>query len=112
VTARITRLVALSLPVLFVCVLASTGGWRVHDGRVERVGTVSTTTAAPVVAPARSAAPADELTLVQHLSPSVPWPAWAGLIVLCLLPGVASVAAWSGARRGRDTTFFATGGST
>src|SRR5215216_5379894 len=88
VTSRITRLVALSLPVLLACVLASTGGWRIHDGHVERVGQVSTSAVAPVVAADPSTAPGDEVTLFSHLSPSVPWPAWAGLIVLCLLPGV------------------------
>jgi hypothetical protein len=117
VTSRIFRIVALSLPVLLVCVLASTGGWRVHHGRVERV-TQASTSAAPVVSnqPAwqqsqASPAPVDQMTFVRHLSPSVPLPAWAGLIVLCLLPAVASLLAWSGARRGRDATFSVPGGS-
>jgi hypothetical protein len=110
--SRLLRIVALSLPVLLLCVLAATGGWQLHDGRVERVSHASTTAAAPVVQTRSSPAPADEVTFVHHLSPSVPWPAWAGLIVLCMLPAMASVLAWSGARRGRDTTFSAPGGST
>jgi hypothetical protein len=113
VTARIARLVALSLPVLLVCVLASTGGWRVHDGRVERVGPVSASMPAPPVVSPRVAPRTDEVTFVDHLSPSVPWEAWAGLVVLCLLPGAASLVAWSGGRRRRDDTAFClTGGST
>jgi hypothetical protein len=109
VTPRTARIVALSLPVLLVCVLASTGGWRIHGGRVERIGHVSAAAPAPVAAPAPSTAPVDEAGLVRHLSPSVPWPAWAGLIVLCLLPAVGAVLAWSGTRRQRPSPAFAAG---
>jgi hypothetical protein len=110
VTSRIARIVALSIPLLLVCVLASTGGWRIHDGRIERVGHVSTVAAAPVT-PRETPAPADPGTFVHHLSPSVPWPAGAALIVLCILPAMASTLAWSGARRRRDSSPFAAGGS-
>ena len=109
-TSRIARIVALSIPLLLVCVLASTGGWRIHDGRLERVGRVSTASVAPVVA-RENPAPTDPATFVQHLSPSVPWPAGAALIVLCILPAMASTLAWSGARRRRDSSPFAAGGS-
>jgi hypothetical protein len=108
---RISRILALSLPVLLVCVLALAGGWRVHDGRVERVSHDATSAAAPIGEPHPGAAPTDQVTFVHHLSPSIPWPAWAGLIVLCLLPAVASMLAWSGSRRGRDSTFSTSGGS-
>jgi hypothetical protein len=107
VLARTVRLVALALPVLLAVVLVSTGGWRVHHGQVERVGQ-SATSAAPALVPTGStAAPIDQMTLVHHLSPSVPWPVWAGLIVLCLLPAVASMLAWSGSRRGSKKLFAA-----
>jgi hypothetical protein len=99
--------VALSLPVLLACVLASTGGWRIHDGRVERVGHSSSAAATSVAAPP-SPAPVDGSHLVHSLSPSVPWPAWAGLIVLCLLPAAGAMTAWSGTRRRRDAPAFAT----
>jgi hypothetical protein len=111
VLSRIARLVALSLPVLLVCVLVSAGGWRIHDGRVERVSHTTPVVAAPASAPASSGLPGDEASFVHQLSPSVPWPAWAGLIVLCLLPAVGSMAAWSTARRSRDGTFSAAGGA-
>jgi hypothetical protein len=112
VTSRIARLVALSLPVLLVCVLASTGGWRLHDGRVERVDKFSASAPPPLVVPPPSAPRRDEVTFVHHLSPSVPWEGWAGLVLLCLLPCVASVVAWSGGRRRRDTAFGLTVGPT
>jgi drug/metabolite transporter (DMT)-like permease len=111
VTSRIARTAALSLPVLLFCVLAFSGGWRIHDGRVERVGPASTTAAAPVVASPPTSVSTDQVTIVRHLSTSVPWPAWASLILLCLLPAVASMLAWSGSRRGRDTAFSVPGGS-
>jgi hypothetical protein len=111
VTSRIARTVALSLPVLLCCVLAAAGGWRIHDGRVERVDHSTSTMAAPVTTPQPTSVPTDQVTIVRHLSPSVPWPAWAGLILLCLLPAVASMLAWSGSRRGRETAFSVSGGS-
>jgi hypothetical protein len=103
VTSRNVRIVAVALPALLVCVLVVSGGWRIHGGLVERVGHV----------PAGASTPAtDETSFVRHLSPSVPWPAWAGLVVLCLLPAVASMTAWSGARRARDSgSFVVQGGS-
>ncbi len=110
-TSRVARTVALSLPVLLFCVLAIGGGWRIHDGRVERVGHASATAAAPAVASQPTSVTPDQATIIRHLSPSVPWPAWAGLILLCLLPAVASTLAWSGSRRGRDTAFSVSGGS-
>jgi hypothetical protein len=72
---RIARIVALALPVLLVCVLATTGGWRIHDGRVERVGQAATSTRARLAAPAASPGATDEVTFVRHLSFSVPWQA-------------------------------------
>ena len=107
-TSRIARIMALSLPVLLICVLASTGGWRIHDGRVERVGHASAAAPAPQAVRA-SPAPVDGAHLVHSLSPSVPWPAWAGLIVLCLLPAAGAMTAWSGTRRRRDAPAFTTG---
>ena len=101
---RIARLVALSLPVLLACVLVFAGGWRVHDGRVERVSSTTAPVAAPTVSHP-SGDPTDQMTFVHHLSPSIPWPAWLGLIVLCFLPAVASMVAWSDARRTRGSTF-------
>ena len=98
-TSRIARTTALLLPVLLVGVLASTGGWRIHDGRVERVAHVAAATATPVPAAAPASAPVGGAALARDLSPSVPWPAWAGLILLCLLPAMASMRAWSGTRR-------------
>lgn len=109
--SRFSRILALALPVMLVCVLAFAGGWRVHDGRVERVSHDATTAAAPIVESHPSAAPADQMTFVHHLSPSIPWPAWAGLIVLCMLPAVASMLSWSGSRRGRDQAFSTSGSS-
>jgi hypothetical protein len=103
VLSRTVRLVALSLPVLLACVLAVAGGWRIHDGQVERVSHETTTAAPPVVPTPSSGVPTDQVTLVHHLSPSVPWPVWLGLIVLCLLPAVASMLAWSGSRRDRPS---------
>jgi len=114
VTSRIIRIVALAIPFLLVCVLAATGGWRIHDGRVERVSQDPTSSAAPVVTArpdGHSPGTIDEVTFVHHLSPSIPWPAWAGLVVLCVLPAIASLLAWSGSRRGRDSAFSASGGA-
>jgi hypothetical protein len=104
VLSRTVRLVALALPILLAVVLVSTGGWRVHHGQVERVSQ-SATSAAPALVPTGSAAPTDQMTLVHRLSPSVPWPVWASLILLCLLPAVASMLAWSGSRRGSRKLF-------
>ncbi len=110
--SRIARITALALPVLLVSILLTSGGWRVHDGRVERVGHAATAVpAAPVPAPLPSSGVTDPAALARHLSPSVPWPVWAGLIVLCLLPAVGSLAAWSGARRRRDSAYASTGGA-
>jgi hypothetical protein len=111
VVSRIARIVALALPVLLVCILVTSGGWRVHDGRVERVGHVTTAAPPPASAAVPDGGPIDGSTFAHHLSPSVPWPAWVGLIVLCLLPAVGSMAAWSGARRRRDSAYAATGGA-
>jgi hypothetical protein len=116
VTSRNVRIVAVALPALLVCVLVVSGGWRIHGGLVERVGHVPAGASTPAVPGAASpvvATPAtDETSFVRHLSPSVPWPAWAGLVVLCLLPAVASMTAWSGARRARDSgSFVVQGGS-
>jgi hypothetical protein len=102
VLSRSARLAALALPLLLACVLIVAGDWRIHDGRVERMGSSPAPVAAPAL-PQHGAA--DQVTLVHQLSPSVPWPAWAGLVVLCLLPAVASLVAWSGARRGRESAF-------
>jgi hypothetical protein len=107
--SRIARILALSLPVLLVCVLVLAGGWRLRDGRVERVSHDATRAAGPIADSHPSTAPVDQVTFVHHLSPSIPWPAWAGLIVLCLLPAVASMLAWSGSRRGRDSAFSTSG---
>jgi hypothetical protein len=93
------------------CILVSTRGWQIHDGRIERVHQAESTVAAPVMTPDHPAAPDVEATFVHHLSPSVPWPAWAGLIVLCILPAVGSVLSWSGSRRGREVTSSTSGGS-
>ncbi len=111
---RTARIVALALPVLLLCLLVVAGGWRFHDGRVERVGHDSTAVAAPVASPqpASTAPPAEQVTFIRHLTPSVPWPACAGLVALCVLPAVASMMAWSGARRSRDAAFSVSGGST
>jgi hypothetical protein len=92
-------------------VLAFAGGWRIHDGRVERVSHDATSAAAPIVQTRSSPAPADQVTFVHHLSPSIPWPAWTGLVLLCLLPAVASMLAWSGSRRGRDSGFSGSEGA-
>jgi len=94
--------VALALPVLLVCVLASTGGWQIRHGRVERVATPPTVSAAPAATTTPQAPPVDQVSFARHLSPSVPWPAWAGLVLLCLLPATASMLAWQGTRRARD----------
>jgi hypothetical protein len=109
--SRIARIAALALPVLLVCVLATTGAWRVHDGRVERVGQATTPAAASLPAPAPAPGSTDQVAFVDHLSFSVPWEAWAGLIVLCILPAVGSLAAWSGTRRRHDSAFVAAGGA-
>jgi hypothetical protein len=108
--SRTARIAALALPVLLVGILVTSGGWRVHDGRVERVGH-TTTAQAPVAGPLPASGPTDAKSFARHLSPSVPWPVWAGLILLCVLPAVGSVAAWSGARRRRDSAYAATGGA-
>jgi hypothetical protein len=99
-------MLALALPALLVCILVSAGGWRIHDGRVERVSHSTASPPVPVVPTTGNVPPNDnEITFVHHLSPSVPWPAWVGLILLCVLPAVASMLAWSAARRSRDATF-------
>jgi hypothetical protein len=103
VLSRLARIVALSLPLLLVAVIVSAGHWRIHDGRVERVIHVADVT--PAAVPAQTAPPVDQTTFLHHLSPSVPWQVWAALVLLCLLPAVASMRAWSGARRARDTAF-------
>jgi drug/metabolite transporter (DMT)-like permease len=103
VLSRTSRPVALALPVLLACILLCAGGWRVHDGRVERVSSTTVPVAAPTVS--QPSGPTDQATFLHHLSPSIPWPAWVGLIVLCLLPAVASMVAWSGARRDRSSAF-------
>jgi hypothetical protein len=115
VSFKTARLAAFVLPVLFVAILLVSGGWRVHHGNVERVSHVSAT-AAPVPSsltsvPQSGTPTTGQLTFVQHLSPSVPWPAWAGLVVLCLLPAVGSVLAWSGSRRGSDAAYSFSGGA-
>ncbi len=111
-STRIARLMALCLPVLLACILVSAGGWRIHDGRVERVSHAApVASAAPVDLPSASGLPGDQASFVHQLSPAVPWPVWVGLIVLCFLPAVASVAAWSGSRRGRTATFSTAGGA-
>ncbi len=104
--SRFARLVALALPVLLACILLTTGGWRVHDGRVERVSTT-----VPVAAPTVSqpSGPTDQTTFLHHLSPSIPWPVWVGLILLCVLPAVASMVAWSGTRRDRSSALSGSG---
>jgi hypothetical protein len=107
VLSRIARLVALALPLLLACVLVVAGDWRIHDGRVERVSQTTVPAAAPVVA--QPTGTADQTTFVHHLSPSIPWPAWVGLVVLCILPAVASLVAWSGSRRGRESVFRSRG---
>jgi hypothetical protein len=104
VLSRIARLVALALPLVLACVLISAGDWHIHDGRVERVSSTVAPVSAPTVSP-ESADPTARTTLIHQLSPSIPWPAWVGLIVLCLLPAVASMVAWSDARRTRGATF-------
>lgn len=106
---KTARLTALALPLLLAGFLAFSGGWRVHDGNVERVSHVSASVAptAPVVP--QSSPLAEQQTFVHHLSPSVPWPAGAGLVVLCLLPAVGSVLAWSGSRRGAQATYSMSG---
>jgi hypothetical protein len=95
--------VALSLPLVLACVIA-VAGLRVHDGRVERSVHVSAAVATPASA---ATSPADGSTVGQvfrqHLTMSVPWPAFAALLVLCMLPAVASLLAWSGSRRGSKT---------
>jgi hypothetical protein len=104
--ARIARLVALSLRVLLVaCSLPQAVG---ASTTVLSRGPVSASMQAPPVVSPRGASRTDEV------SPSVPWEAWAGLVVLSLLPGAASLVAWSGGgRRRRDNTAFClTGGST
>jgi hypothetical protein len=108
VTPRIARIVALSLPLLLVCVLASTGGWRIDGGRVERVGHASAVPAT-VPAPQPGTSSVDEAAFARRLSPSVPWPAWAGLAMLCILPALGSMLAWSGTRRRRDSAPLAAG---
>jgi hypothetical protein len=108
VFSRIVRWVAVSLPVILACVLVSAGGWRIHDGRVERVSNTSASVAAPpVVVPQQSTDPTEQVTFVQHLSPSIPWPVWVALMVLCILPAVASMVAWSGSRPSRSSTYSA-----
>jgi hypothetical protein len=109
--SRFTRILALSLPFAVAAVLACTlGGWRVHDGQIQRVDQVSEPVA-QVPAPTRSqpqpqpqagSGTVTEATFVRQLSPSVPWEVWAGLLLLCVLPAVGSVMAWSGSRRTQD----------
>ncbi len=103
--SRTARLVALALPILLAVVLVSAGGWRVHHGQVERVSQDGNSAAPALVPTGSSAPPTDQMTLVHHLSPSVPWPVWASLVLLCLLPAVASMLAWSGSRRGSRKLF-------
>jgi hypothetical protein len=116
VTPRTYRIVALSLPLLVLVVLVATGGWRIHDARVERVSH-STPAAQPAPASvqpgvtATSVVPqADRSAFVRHLSPSVPWPAWAGLIALCILPAMASMLVRNNGRRRRDAAYSPIGG--
>ena len=111
VFSRIARLVAVSLPVILVGVLVFAGGWRIHDGRVERVSQPSASVAAPVevpvAVPQQTTDPTAQAAFVHHLSPSIPWPVWVALMVLCILPAVASIVAWSSSRPSRDSTFSA-----
>ena len=111
VFSRLARLVGVSLPVILVGVLIFAGGWRIHDGRVERVSQTSASAAAPVevpvVVPQQSTDPTAQVAFVHHLSPSIPWPVWVALMVLCILPAVASIVAWSSSRPSRDSTFSA-----
>jgi hypothetical protein len=111
VFSRLARLVAVSLPVILVGVLVFAGGWRIHDGRVERVSQTSASVAGPVEVPVgvpeQSAEPTTQVAFVHHLSPSIPWPVWVALMVLCILPAVASIVAWSSSRPSRDATYSA-----
>jgi hypothetical protein len=112
VSFKTARLAAFALPALLVAVLVVSGGWRVHDGNVERVSHVSAAAAAVTSVVPQSGTPTPaRLTFVHHLSPSIPWPAWAGLVVLCMLPAVGSMLAWSGSRRGRDAAYSMSGGA-
>ena len=109
--SRIARIVALSLPLLLACALASAGGLRLHDGRVERAAHSSSAAPAPVTAPETDTGSTDQAAFTRQLNPSVPLPAMAALIVLCILPAMATVVAWSGSRRGRESTFSTSGWS-
>jgi hypothetical protein len=113
-TPRTYRIAALSLPLLVLVVLASTGGWRIHDSRVERISHPTVRVAqAPGAAQVRlpvdprgsAVSSGDRSAFVHHLSPSVPWPAWAGLLSLCLLPAAASILVRSDGRRRRDAAY-------
>jgi hypothetical protein len=109
VLSRIARLVAVSLPVVLLGILVFAGGWRIHDGQVERVSQTSASVAAPVevpvVVPEQSTEPTTQVAFVHHLSPSIPWPVWVALMVLCILPAVASIVAWSSSRPSRAATY-------
>ena len=113
VFSRIARLVAVSLPAILVGVLVFAGGWRIHDGHVERVSQTAASVAAPVEVPVEVPAevpqegtvPTTQVAFVHHLSPSIPWPMWVALMVLCILPAVASIVAWSNSRPTRDSTY-------
>ena len=115
VTPRTYRIVALSLPFLVLVVLVSTGGWRIHDARVERVShstpaaQPAPATVQPGVAATTVVPQADRSAFVRHLSPSVPWPAWAGLIALCVLPAMASMLVRTNGRRRRDAAYSSIG---